>query len=233
MPELQEFIADDVHGCSLVPSVLRSASKMYVLRAPRQSCISSSSRRIAAGPAAYGSLLCQADVRSALCRSCKGTVQTNYVDFSLCPACSCRERRCMICGTAPHGRRGASSSPSGALMPSRMTGLPEDALPLPPPPPQPGWSPIGARKSSSMRDVGEGSESPLARRRGRAGQVAPKTASWRTSSRPYRGSAEWEAPSSAPDQEPRVPAQRPPSPGLRRRGGSVPATAPEPHLTIA
>lgn len=32
------------------------------------------------------------------CTGCHMSVQTNYVDLALCPACSRNERRCMICG---------------------------------------------------------------------------------------------------------------------------------------
>lgn len=33
------------------------------------------------------------------CKSCQTRLQTNYMEFSLCPACSMRDDRCMICAT--------------------------------------------------------------------------------------------------------------------------------------
>lgn len=36
--------------------------------------------------------------RMVECASCHTTVQTNYSEFTLCPACSEREQRCMLCG---------------------------------------------------------------------------------------------------------------------------------------
>lgn len=49
----------------------------------------------------------KADPRSVECRSCKMPLQTNYVDFALCPPCSRKEMRCMCCGADVS----ASSSP--------------------------------------------------------------------------------------------------------------------------
>jgi len=36
--------------------------------------------------------------RMVECESCHTTVQTNYSEFTLCPTCSDREQRCMLCG---------------------------------------------------------------------------------------------------------------------------------------
>jgi len=41
--------------------------------------------------------------RMVECASCHTTVQTNYSEFTLCPACSEREQKCMLCGcSAPN-----------------------------------------------------------------------------------------------------------------------------------
>lgn len=41
--------------------------------------------------------------RMVECGSCRTTVQTNYSEFTLCPGCSDREQRCMLCGcSAPN-----------------------------------------------------------------------------------------------------------------------------------
>mmetsp|Transcript_105594 Transcript_105594/g.193576 ORF Transcript_105594/g.193576 Transcript_105594/m.193576 type:complete len:507 (+) Transcript_105594:83-1603(+) len=42
----------------------------------------------------------KAQPRSCQCSNCKMPVQTNYVEFALCPPCSDKERRCMCCGAA-------------------------------------------------------------------------------------------------------------------------------------
>lgn len=41
--------------------------------------------------------------RSVQCASCKATVQTNYAEFTLCPACSESEGRCVCCGSYVNG----------------------------------------------------------------------------------------------------------------------------------
>merc|ERR1719247_2835512 len=40
----------------------------------------------------------KAEPRPCQCSSCKIPLQTNYVDFELCPTCSRQELRCMCCG---------------------------------------------------------------------------------------------------------------------------------------
>merc|ERR1719386_644075 len=50
------------------------------------------------------------------CTSCKKEIQTNYVDFALCPGCSAAQNRCMCCGNpsvapAPKGSARKTSVP--------------------------------------------------------------------------------------------------------------------------
>merc|ERR1719262_365882 len=47
------------------------------------------------------------------CSACTMLIETNCVDFSLCPTCSQRNHQCMICGSsAPgHGHLPAGQSP--------------------------------------------------------------------------------------------------------------------------
>merc|ERR1719456_1908558 len=46
------------------------------------------------------------------CSSCQAVIQTNYVEFSLCPSCSETEHRCMCCGAPAVG---ASSTPTPSM----------------------------------------------------------------------------------------------------------------------
>jgi len=41
--------------------------------------------------------------RNEACRNCQAVIQTNYVEFSLCPTCSEKDHRCMCCGDAAVG----------------------------------------------------------------------------------------------------------------------------------
>jgi hypothetical protein len=50
--------------------------------------------------------------RDMPCTSCGVVIQTNYVDFAVCPGCSERENRCMCCGkSADSGKQAPSSKP--------------------------------------------------------------------------------------------------------------------------
>lgn len=40
----------------------------------------------------------KAEPRGVECKSCRMPLQTNYVDFAICPPCSRRDMRCMCCG---------------------------------------------------------------------------------------------------------------------------------------
>jgi hypothetical protein len=46
------------------------------------------------------------------CCSCRTLIQTNYVDFLLCPDCSQKEHRCMCCGNAAEGEARAMQIPA-------------------------------------------------------------------------------------------------------------------------
>lgn len=60
--------------------------------------------------------------RMVECESCRTTVQTNYSEFTLCPACSDREQRCMLCGCgAPNAGNYVPATTVTAQSPSEPT----------------------------------------------------------------------------------------------------------------
>lgn len=72
------------------------------------------------------------------CQSCRMKVQTNYSDFTLCPPCSDREQRCMLCGKqAPHaGNYVPAGQLGGPPVDEDRYGADRDRMGgLPPPPP--------------------------------------------------------------------------------------------------
>jgi len=113
------------------------------------------------------------------CRSCQAKLQTNYADFAVCPGCSRRDGRCMICG-APADAELPASTPPAAPPPVQVVAAMAEAvdeeelehercLPPPPPPldlsaapvqpqmpqppprrPPPGPGPRGSRASASQ-----------------------------------------------------------------------------------
>jgi len=121
------------------------------------------------------------------CSTCQLVIQTNYVEFKLCPTCSERNHRCMCCGAAavgaapsPQAMRQAPSSPmhataspqhhahskSPAQSPVSLFGMP-DMLNGPPKanaggvvPPWPGMSPHPATPQSAFAAA----QSPMASR---------------------------------------------------------------------
>jgi len=60
----------------------------------------------------------KADPRLRECGSCRMMVQSNYADMALCPPCSDKEKRCMVCGG------NAVSSGSCMLPPNILSPLP-------------------------------------------------------------------------------------------------------------
>lgn len=50
--------------------------------------------------------------RNLACTLCKSSIQTNYVDFQICPACSEAEQLCMCCGKPAAGSAQVSSQAS-------------------------------------------------------------------------------------------------------------------------
>jgi len=62
--------------------------------------------------------------RNVECASCKVTIQTNYVDFTLCAPCSQAELRCVCCGSS-------TTMPSAAQLPSTAAGIGFPNLGLP------------------------------------------------------------------------------------------------------
>mmetsp|Transcript_101803 Transcript_101803/g.287166 ORF Transcript_101803/g.287166 Transcript_101803/m.287166 type:complete len:1029 (+) Transcript_101803:173-3259(+) len=81
------------------------------------------------------------------CSTCHVRFQTNFADVALCPGCSGKEQRCMICGvwtavrgapekTYPHDNHGVSASlqPRGQS-PTRPTVVRRSMSPIPPPAP--------------------------------------------------------------------------------------------------
>lgn len=50
--------------------------------------------------------------RQMECSSCKTLIQTNYVEFFLCPDCSQKEHRCMCCGNTAEGENPSAQSQS-------------------------------------------------------------------------------------------------------------------------
>lgn len=66
------------------------------------------------------------------CRNCNTRVGTNYLDFTLCPPCSDRQRRCMLCG-AP-ATSDAQPPGAGAYQPCQEPS--QGGLPFTPPPPR-------------------------------------------------------------------------------------------------
>jgi len=61
------------------------------------------------------------------CAKCQGVIQTNYVEFAICPTCSERDHRCMCCGDAAVGPAASpqasptaspQASPSNSRQPS-------------------------------------------------------------------------------------------------------------------
>mmetsp|Transcript_94508 Transcript_94508/g.148765 ORF Transcript_94508/g.148765 Transcript_94508/m.148765 type:complete len:375 (-) Transcript_94508:136-1260(-) len=80
---------------------------------------------------------------SRACKSCGMEVVSSYKDFQLCPPCSDKEQRCLICGT--HAPKSSSYIPQNHVGPqggemqqserSRPGGNQASNLPPPPPPP--------------------------------------------------------------------------------------------------
>lgn len=86
----------------------------------------------------------KAEPRDVECRGCRMPLQTNYVDFTLCPHCSQRELRCMCCGVM-------ASSPSRG----RDNGIRSQS--------QPRWMPDegnGPRGRNGMRSTSQPRWSP-------------------------------------------------------------------------
>lgn len=65
------------------------------------------------------------DPQERECKSCQAKLQTNYAEFSICPACSRRDNRCLICGAS------VDQSPATAVHSTSSVATQE----LPPPPP--------------------------------------------------------------------------------------------------
>lgn len=66
------------------------------------------------------------------CRSCQVKLQTNYAEFAVCPGCSRRDGRCMICGSLAE-----PLPPPAPAAPASADASLEHELSLPPPPPPP------------------------------------------------------------------------------------------------
>lgn len=64
----------------------------------------------------------KAEPRFRECTACRMMVQTNYADFMLCPPCSDKEKRCMLCGSC------ATNSGSCMLPPNIMGPAPLPSL---------------------------------------------------------------------------------------------------------
>jgi len=77
------------------------------------------------------------DPRYQECSACKLQIQTNYAEFTLCPKCSDRQDRCMICGVACHGTPSVTplEAKPRSFMPHNGSGVgnspkPDDQSPL-------------------------------------------------------------------------------------------------------
>mmetsp|Transcript_59122 Transcript_59122/g.183366 ORF Transcript_59122/g.183366 Transcript_59122/m.183366 type:complete len:419 (+) Transcript_59122:1-1257(+) len=62
----------------------------------------------------------KADPKQMECTECHMAMQTNYLEFTLCPACSDRKEQCMICGAAAPACSSSAPPPAPPAPPPRV-----------------------------------------------------------------------------------------------------------------
>lgn len=81
------------------------------------------------------------------CKKCGIKLQTSYRDFSLCPPCSEKDQKCMICGS--HAPQSSNYIPAGPDGQGNGQGQQANLPPPPPPPPQSARQPMSQSRPAA------------------------------------------------------------------------------------